>query len=82
MSATITVTATVQDPSGTALAGNSFVRFRLRNFTGFVPQVSGTSILPEIQDRRHAHKWADLAGPLAEQCHHALDDVLHRRALE
>jgi hypothetical protein len=49
MPATITVTATVQDPSGTALAGNSFVRFRLRNFTGFVPQISGTSILPETQ---------------------------------
>jgi hypothetical protein len=45
----ITVTATVQDPSSTSLSGGCFVRFKLRNFTGFVPQVSGTSILPEIQ---------------------------------
>jgi hypothetical protein len=49
MPSTVTVTATVQDPSGTALAGNCFVRFRLRNFAGYVPQISGTSIMPEIQ---------------------------------
>ena len=47
--ATITVTATINDPSGTALQGNAFVRFRLRNFDGFVPRVSGTSILNETQ---------------------------------
>ena len=49
MPSPITVTATIQDPSSTALTGNAFLRFRLRNFAGFVPQIFGTSILPEIQ---------------------------------
>ena len=49
MPSVITVTATVQDPSGTALTGNCFLRFRLRNFSGFVPQIFGVSIVPEIQ---------------------------------
>lgn len=49
MASPITVTASLTDPSSTALQGNSFLRFILRNFSGFVPQVSGTSILPEIQ---------------------------------
>lgn len=49
MASPITVTATLQDPSGTALQGNAFVRFRLRNFAGYVPQISGTSILCETQ---------------------------------
>jgi hypothetical protein len=49
MASVITVTATVQDPSSASLAGNCYVRFRLRNFAGYVPQVSGTSIMPEIQ---------------------------------
>jgi hypothetical protein len=49
MPTAITVTATLTDPSSTALQGNSYLRFKLRGFTGFVPRVSGTSILPEIQ---------------------------------
>ena len=48
MSATqVTVTAVLQDPSGTAIQGNAYLRFRLRNFAGFVPQVSGNSIFVE-----------------------------------
>lgn len=44
-----TVTCTLNDPSGTALTDASFVRFRLRNFQGFVPQVQGTSVVCETQ---------------------------------
>lgn len=44
-----TITATIADPSGTALTNGAFVRFRLRNFQGFVPRVSGTSIVCETQ---------------------------------
>ena len=51
MASPITVTATVQDITSTDLNNptnsSAFVRFRLRNFQGFVPQVSGTSILAE-----------------------------------
>jgi|ERR1017187_1243760 hypothetical protein len=47
MASPITVTANLQDPSGTALTGNSFVRFKLRNFQGFVPVISGTSVICE-----------------------------------
>ena len=46
---TVLVTATLNDPSGAALTGNAFVRFKLRGFAGFVPRVSGTSILCETQ---------------------------------
>ena len=49
MATTCTVTATIVDPSQTSLLGNAFVRFRLRNFQGFVPQVSGTSLICETQ---------------------------------
>ena len=49
MATPITVTATLTDPSGTLLQGNAFLRFRLRNFAGFVPQVSGSAIIPENQ---------------------------------
>ena len=49
MSTTATVTATLVDPSQTSLLGNAFVRFRLRNFQGFVPVVSGTSVICETQ---------------------------------
>ena len=49
MAATCTVTATITDPSGASLLGNALVRFRLRNYTGFVPVVSGTSVLCETQ---------------------------------
>lgn len=45
----VLVTATLNDPSGAALTGNAFVRFRLRGFTGFVPRISGTSVLCETQ---------------------------------
>ena len=44
---TCVVTATITDPSQTSLLGNAFVRFRLRNFTGFVPIVSGTNVICE-----------------------------------
>ncbi len=44
-----TITATIADPSGTALTSAAFVRFRLRGFQGFVPRVSGTSIVCETQ---------------------------------
>lgn len=47
--ATVLVTATLNDPSGALLQGNAFVRFKLRNFAGFVPRVSGTSIVCETQ---------------------------------
>ncbi len=36
MATTCTITATIVDPSQTGLLGNAFVRFRLRNFQGFV----------------------------------------------
>ena len=49
MAATCTITATITDPSGASLLGNALVRFRLRNYTGFVPVVSGTSVLCETQ---------------------------------
>ena len=49
MSTTCTVTATITDPSSTSLLGNAFVRFRLRNFTGFVPIVSGSNLICEDQ---------------------------------
>ncbi len=49
MASPITVTATLNDPSGTALQGNAFIRFRLRNFQGFVPQIQTTSVLCETQ---------------------------------
>jgi hypothetical protein len=47
MAAPITVTATLNDASGTALQGNAFLRFRLRNFQGYVPQVAGTALVVE-----------------------------------
>src|SRR5271166_536003 len=47
MSTTCTVTAMITDPSQTNLLGNAYVKFRLRNFLGFVPQVSGTSVMCE-----------------------------------
>lgn len=46
---TVTVTATLNDPSGSALQGNAFIRFRLRNFAGFIPQVTGYSVPCETQ---------------------------------
>lgn len=49
MASQVTVTGTLNDPSGTALQGNAFVRFILRQFQGFVPQVQGTSIIVEPQ---------------------------------
>lgn len=47
MATTCTVTAMITDPSQTNLLGNAYVKFRLRNFLGFVPQVSGTSVMCE-----------------------------------
>lgn len=47
MATTCVVTATITDPSQTSLLGNAFVKFRLRNFLGFVPQVSGTNVVCE-----------------------------------
>lgn len=46
---TAIVTATLNDPSGTPLQGNSFLRFRLRNYQGFAVQVSTYAILAELQ---------------------------------
>ena len=46
---TCTITATITDPSQTSLLGNSYVKFRLRNFTGFIPQVAGTCVVCEDQ---------------------------------
>ena len=47
MATTCVITATIVDPSQTNLLGNAFIKFRLRNFTGFVPQVAGTSLIVE-----------------------------------
>lgn len=44
-----TVTGLLQTAADAALQGNAFVRFRLRNFSGFVPRVLGTSIIAEPQ---------------------------------
>jgi hypothetical protein len=49
MASQITVTATLIDPSGTGLQGNAFVRFKLRNYQGFVPVVTGTAVICETQ---------------------------------
>jgi hypothetical protein len=49
MSTTCTVTATICDPSQTNLLGNAFVRFRLRNFQGFVPTVQTSNVFCETQ---------------------------------
>ena len=52
MASTITITATLQDPSATDLTSsisNAFIRFKLRGFQGFTPCVAGTSIIPESQ---------------------------------
>jgi hypothetical protein len=43
-----TVTATLADISGNA-PQNSFLRFRLRGFQGFVPRVLGTAVMAETQ---------------------------------
>jgi|SRR5579872_1915917 len=48
----IVVTATLQDPSGNPLTNADatvFLRFRLRNFQGWVPQVANTSVIVETQ---------------------------------
>jgi hypothetical protein len=47
MATTCIVTATICDPSQTSLLGNALVRFRLRNFVGSIPIVSGTSVVCE-----------------------------------
>lgn len=49
MAGSCTVTANLQTIIGPALQGNAFVRFRLRNFSGFVPRVNGTAIVAESQ---------------------------------
>lgn len=46
---TVTVTATLNDPSGSPLQGNSFLRFRLRNYQGFAVQVSTYALITELQ---------------------------------
>lgn len=48
MAGSVTVSGNLQDIVGAALQGNSFVRFKLRNFSGFVPRVNGTAILSEV----------------------------------
>lgn len=47
MATTCTVTATLNTAAAADLQGNSFVRFRLRNFSGYVPRVNGTAIVAE-----------------------------------
>ena len=49
MSTTAIVTATITDPSQTGLLGSAFVRFRLRNFQGFVPTVQTSNVICETQ---------------------------------
>lgn len=52
MPSQITVTGTISDASGTNLTPTNsatYVRFILRNFSGFCPLVSGTSIVAETQ---------------------------------
>lgn len=49
MAGPYTVTATLNDTGSAALQGNSFVRFRLRGFTGNVPRVAGTAVVAETQ---------------------------------
>lgn len=49
MASPCTVTAQFNDSTGANLQGNAFVRFRLRNYSGFVPRVLGTAILVEPQ---------------------------------
>lgn len=49
MAGPYTVTATLNTVGNAALQGNAFVRFRLRNFSGFVPRVSGTAVIAETQ---------------------------------
>jgi hypothetical protein len=44
-----TVTATLNTTGSAALQGNAFVRFKLRNFAGFVPRVAGTAVIAETQ---------------------------------
>ena len=41
----ITVTAKLETVDGNGLQGSSFVRFRLRNFSGFVPRILSSSII-------------------------------------
>lgn len=46
---TITVTTVENTIGASAVDASSFVRYRLRNFSGFVPQVSGVSIISQTQ---------------------------------
>lgn len=43
----VTVTAKLNTVLADVLSGSSFVRFRLRNFSGMVPRVNGTAIIAE-----------------------------------
>src|SRR5271155_3786472 len=43
------VTATLFDPNDNLVQGNAFVRFRLRNFDGYVPTVAGKGGFGETQ---------------------------------
>src|SRR6185312_7672240 len=45
----VTVSGTNQTVGTTGVQGNSFVRFRLRNYAGFVPKVFGTGIIVQTQ---------------------------------
>lgn len=45
----ITVSGTLQTGTSSALQGNAFVRFRLRNYAGFVPRITGTSVIVQTQ---------------------------------
>lgn len=49
MATPYTISCTFNDPSGAPLQGNSFLRAKLRNFSGFVPRVSGTAVVVGIQ---------------------------------
>lgn len=61
----ITVTGVSQSGNTGGLKGNSFTRFRLRNFAGFVPRVVGTSIIVQTQfDVRPSDSLGNFTTPI------------------
>lgn len=49
MSSPCTVTATLDNVGDGALTSAAFVRFKLRNFSGFIPRIIGTAVVAETQ---------------------------------
>lgn len=61
----ITVTGISQSGNAGGLKGNSFTRFRLRNFAGFVPRVVGTGIIVQTQfDVRPSDSLGNFTTPI------------------